>query len=132
MFEFLARWVITSVALALAAQVMGGIWFEGATSGRAELDDKLLPLIGVALIACVVTAFVKPVLTILSIPFILVTLGLFLLVINALMLLLTAWFADLFGVGFHVEGFWPAVGGSIVISITTWVLDAMVGVEKDD
>ena len=70
-------------------------------------------------------------LTILSIPFILLTLGLFLLVINALMLMLTAWLADLLDVGFHVDGFWPAVGGAIIISITTWILDALVGVEKD-
>jgi putative membrane protein len=131
MFAFLARWLITSVALALAAQVMDGIWFEGPAKGQAELEEKLLPLIGVALIATIVTAFVKPVLTILSIPFILVTLGLFLLVINALMLLLTAWLADVVGVGFHVDGFWAAVGGSIIISITTWVLDALVGVEDD-
>ena len=132
MFEFLARWAITSVALAFAAQVMDGIWFDGARHGQAELEDKLLPLIGVALISCAVTAFVKPVLTILSIPFILLSLGLFLVVINALMLRLTAWFADVLDVGFHVDGFWPAVGGAIIISITTWILDALVGVEKDD
>ena len=133
MFAFIARWAITCVALALAAQVMDGIWFEGARSGQAELEDKLLPLIGVALILSVVTAFVKPVLVILSIPFILLTLGLFLLVLNALLLMFTGWVADLLDVGFHVDGFWTAVGGSIIISVTTWVLDAIVGVdEKDD
>ena len=109
---------------------MDGIWFEGPARGQAEIEEKLLPLIGVALISCVVTAFIKPVLTILSIPFILLTLGLFLLVINALMLLLTAWVADALDVGFHVDGFWPAVGGAIIISITTWILDALVGVER--
>jgi putative membrane protein len=133
MTAFLARWVITSVALALAAQVMDGIWFEGPANGQAELEEKLLPLIGVALISCAVTAFVKPILTVLSIPLILLTLGLFLLVLNALLLMFTAWLADLVDVGFHVDGFWPAVGGAIIISITTWILDAIVGVdEKDD
>jgi putative membrane protein len=133
MTAFLARWVITSVALALAAQVMDGIWFEGPANGQAELKEKLLPLIGVALISCAVTAFVKPILTVLSIPLILLTLGLFLLVLNALLLMFTAWLADLVDVGFHVDGFWPAVGGAIIISITTWILDAIVGVdEKDD
>jgi putative membrane protein len=132
MLEFLARWAITSVALAFAAQVMDGIWFNGPARGQAEIEEKLLPLVGVALIACAVTAFVKPVLTILSIPFILLSLGLFLLVINALMLMLTGWLADALDVGFHVDGFWPAVGGAIIISITTWILDALVGVEKDD
>jgi putative membrane protein len=130
MFAFLARWAITSVALALAAQVMDGIRFNGPASGQAELEEKLLPLIGVALILSLVTAFVKPVLVILSIPFILVTLGLFLLVLNALLLMFTGWVADLFDIGFHVDGFWTAVGGSIIISITTWILDAIVGVDE--
>ena len=133
MTAFLARWVITSVALALAAQVMDGIWFDGPANGQAELEEKLLPLIGVALISCAVTAFVKPILTVLSIPLILLTLGLFLLVLNALLLMFTAWLADLVDVGFHVDGFWPAVGGAIIISVTTWILDAIVGVDdKDD
>jgi len=130
MIAFLARWGITAVSLALAAQVMDGIWFEGASSGRAEIDDKIVPLLVVALISCAITAFVKPVLTILSIPFILVTLGLFLIVLNALLLQLTAWLADLVDVGFHVDGFWPAVGGAIIISVTTWILDAFVGVDE--
>ncbi|MDQ6523049.1 phage holin family protein [Nocardioides sp. LHD-245] len=129
MLAFLSRWAITAAALAVAAQLIDGIWFEGATSGRAEFDDKWLPLVGVALISCVVTAFVKPLLTLLSIPFILVTLGLFLIVLNALLLRLTAWLADAVDIGFHVEGFWPAVWGSIIISITTWFLDAIVGVD---
>ena len=70
-------------------------------------------------------------LTILSIPFILVTLGFFLLVLNALLLKLTAAVAGGLGIGFHVHGFWPAVGGSIVISVVTWVLDAIVGPDED-
>ena len=131
MLAFLSRWAITAAALALAAELISGIWFSGADSGRAEVEDKILPLLLVALISCAVTAFVKPVLTLLSIPFILLTLGLFLLVLNALMLHVTAWLAGLFDIGFHVEGFWPAVGGAIIISITTWVLDAVVGPKED-
>lgn len=130
MFAFLARWVITAAALALAAQLIDGIWFEGPSSGRPELEEKILPLLLVALISCAITFFVKPILTILSIPFILVTLGLFLVVLNALLLELTAWLADLVGIGFHVDGFWSAVGGALIISITTWFLDAMVGVDE--
>ncbi|MDZ5619782.1 phage holin family protein [Nocardioides sp. HM23] len=132
MVAFLARWAITSIALALAAQVMDDIWFTGPDSGQGELEEKLLPLLGVALILSLVTAFVKPVLVLLSLPFILLTLGLFLLVVNALVLMLTGWIADQFDVGFHVDGFWPAVGGAIIISITTWILDAIVGVEDED
>lgn len=132
MVAFLARWGITAVALALAAQVMDGIRFDGPVRGQAELEEKLLPLLGVALILSLVTAFVKPVLVILSIPFILLTLGLFLLVLNALLLMFTGWLADLFDIGFTVSSFWPAVGGAIIISITTWILDALVGVEERD
>ncbi|WP_435770658.1 phage holin family protein [Nocardioides sp. SYSU DS0651] len=131
MLAFLSRWAITAAALALAAQLIEGIWFSGADAGRAELEDKILPLVLVALISCAVTAVVKPVLTLLSIPFILLTLGLFLIVLNALLLHLTAWLAGLLDIGFHVEGFWPAVGGAVIISLTTWVLDAVVGVEDD-
>ena len=131
MVEFLARWAITSVALAAAAQVMDGIRFGGPTHGQAEIEHKLLPLLGVALILALVTALVKPVLVVLSFPVILLTLGLFLIVVNAILLLITDWLADLFDVGFHVTGFWPAVGGAIIISITTWVLDALVGVEEE-
>jgi putative membrane protein len=131
MVRFLSRWLITAVAVAAAAQLLDGIWFEGPTSGSAESHHKLVPLLVVALISCAVTSFVKPLLTILSIPFILVTLGLFLLVVNALLLKLTAAVAGGLGIGFHVQGFWPAVGGSIVISVVTWFLDAVVGPDED-
>lgn len=131
MVAFLARLLITAASLALAAQMFDGIWFEGPVRGQAELEEKIVPLLVVAAISCVVTAFVKPILTILSIPFIIVTLGFFLLVLNALLLKFTAWIADGIDLGFHVEGFWTAVGGALVISLTTLVLDAMVGPEKD-
>lgn len=131
MLAFLSRWGITAAALALAALLIDGIRFDGATDGRAEIEDKIVPLLLVALISGAVTALVKPILTVLSFPFILVTLGLFLLVINALLLRLTAWLADLVDIGFHVDGFWPAVGGAIIISVTTWFLDAFVGVDDE-
>lgn len=131
MVAFLARLFITAASLALAAQMFDGIWFDGPTKGQAELEEKIVPLLVVAAISCVVTAFVKPILTILSIPFIIVTLGFFLLVLNALLLKFTAWIADGVDLGFHVEGFWTAVGGALVISITTLVLDAVVGPEDD-
>jgi putative membrane protein len=121
-------WVISNaVAIAVAAWIFDGIYFDGPTSGRPELTEKLLPLLVVALIMGVVTAFVKPVLTILSIPFIILTFGLFLFVVNALMLMFVAWIADVFGIGFHVDGFWTAVGGAIVITVVGWVVDGVLG-----
>ncbi len=121
-------WLLTNaVALALAAALFDGIRFGGADRGQAEITEKLLPLLLVALILGAVSSFVKPILQILSIPLIIVTLGLFLLVINALMLMFTSWLAGVLDIPFHVDGFWTAVGGSIVITLATWVLDGLIG-----
>jgi putative membrane protein len=124
-------WLLTSAAaLAVATLLFDGIWFSGPTQGQAEIEEKLLPWLAVSLILAVVSSVVKPILTFLSIPFIILTLGLFLLVINAGMLLLTGWVADRLDIGFHVDGFWTAVGGAIVITLTTWVVDGMLGSDK--
>ncbi|MDH2413151.1 phage holin family protein [Nocardioides sp. CER19] len=117
-------WLLSNaVALAVAAWLIDGIKFTGPTQGMEEVKHKLLPLLGVALILGIVSALVKPVLTILSLPVVILTLGLFLLVINAAMLLLTGWLAGKLGIGFEVTGFWPAVGGAIVITIVEWFVD---------
>jgi putative membrane protein len=125
--RFLTWLVTTAIALAVATWLVDGIRFTGPIHGQAELKHKLVPLLLVALILGVVTSFVKPVLTILSIPFIILTLGLFLLVINAAMLLLTGWLAEQLDIGFRVTGFWPAVGGAIVITVVTWIVDGLIG-----
>ena len=125
--RFLSWLITTAIALAAAAWVMDGIRFTGPRHGMAEIEEKILPLLLVALILGVVTSFVKPVLTILSIPFIIITLGLFLLVINALMLMLTSWLAEQLDIGFRVNGFWTAVGGAIIITLTTWIVDGLIG-----
>ena len=121
-------WLLTyAVALAVAAWVFEGIWFTGVDQPfRAEVEDKWVDWLLVSLIFGTISSFVKPVLQILSIPFIIITLGLFLLVINACMLLLTGWLAEQFDIGFHVDGFWTAVGGAIVITIVTWVVDGFL------
>jgi putative membrane protein len=123
-------WLLTTAAgVAVATWLFNGIYFGGPTSGQAEFDHKLVPLLLVALILGLVSNFVRPVVTFFSIPFIIFTLGLFLLVINALMLMLTAWIAGGVGVSFHVQGFWSALGGSIVITIVNW---GTASVLKDD
>ncbi len=123
----LVIWLGTNaVALAVAAWLIDGISFDGPTSGQAEWQEKVVPLLIVALIMGLVSAIVEPIVKLLSIPFIILTLGLFLLVINALMLMLTGWIADQFDLGFHVEGFWAALLGSIVITIVTWAINAVV------
>ena len=126
-------WLLTNAcALAVAALLFDGIAFDGPSQPfTEEVQEKLLPLLGVALILGVVSSVVKPILTVLSIPFIIVTLGLFLLVINAAMLKFTGWLAEQLDLGFSVEGFWTCVGGAIVITLTTWVVDGIIGQDKE-
>jgi putative membrane protein len=125
--RFLTWLLTTAIAIATATWLFEDIFFEGATTWPQELEDKIIPLILVSLIFGIVTWIVKPIVTILSIPFILLTLGLFLLVINAGMLLLVGWLSEQFDIPFHVEGFWTAVGGAIVITLMTWVVGALIG-----
>ena len=125
--RILLRIVTTAVALAAAAWLIDGIRFTGARDGMAEVEDKIVPLLLVAAILALVTSVVKPILTFISIPLIILTLGLFLLVINAVLLLLVGELAEALDIGFRVRGFWSAVGGSIVITVVTWLVDALTG-----
>ena len=120
-------WLATNaVALAAAILIFDGIGFTGS-SGWDEVADNVWALLFVALILGIVNSFVSPVIKFLSIPFIIITLGLFLLVINALMLLFTEWLVGLFDIDFYVNGFWNAVGGAIVITIVTWIVGLLFG-----
>jgi len=109
-------WVVRTIAnacgLAVAAWMFSGITVTGDTT-----TDRVVTLVVVALIFGVVLEFVRPIATFFSIPFLIVTLGLFFFVVNALMLMLTGWISDQFNLGFEVDGFWTAVWGGIVISI---------------
>ena len=123
-------WLLTTAAgVAVAAWLIDGIYFTGPTTGQAELNHKVVPLLLVSLILGLVSNLIRPVVTFFSIPFIVLTLGLFLLVINALMLMLTAWIAGGVGIGFHVQGFWNALWGSFVITIVNWATASLL---KDD
>ena len=126
-FAKLVGWLATNaVALAAAVLIFDGIGFTGS-SGWDEVADNVWALLFVALILGIVNSFVSPIIKFLSIPFIIITLGLFLLVINALMLLFTEWLAGLFDIDFYVDGFWNAVGGAIVITIVTWIVGLLFG-----
>lgn len=119
-------WLLTNAAgVAVAAWLLGGISFDGD-----RWQDKILPLLLVALILGLVTVFVEPVVKLLSLPFIILTIGLFLLVINALMFMLTGWIADKVDIGFSVDGFWVALLGSIIVTIVTGFID--IAVLEDD
>ncbi len=124
--RFLTTLLTTAVAVAVAAWLFDGIRFPGAP----EVGDKILPLLIVSLFLGALNAIVKPVLTLLSFPLIILTLGLFLLVINAAMLLLTSELAEALDIGFRVDGFWTAVGGAVVITVTTWVVDRVLDEDR--
>jgi putative membrane protein len=119
-------WTLANAAgLAVAAWLLRDIRVEGA-----DWKDKLLPLVAAAVILSAVNVFVEPVVKVLSLPFIILTIGLFLLVINALMLLLTSWIAEQVDVGFSVEGFWTALVGGLVVTLVTGFVD-LVAIEDD-
>jgi len=115
----LLRLLVNAAALWVATQVVSGISFTG--------DWALL--FGVALVFGALNVALRPVLVILTLPFLLVTLGFFLLVLNAVMLLLTSAVSDALGLGFHVEGFWSAFLGALVVSIVSFVLTLFVASE---
>lgn len=126
---FLVKLLAYAAGLAVASWLLDGIRFTGPSSGSAELQEKVLPLFGVALILTLVNTFIRPILNVISLPITILTLGLFMLVINGLMLLLTSKIADAFDLGFRVNGFWAAVIGAIIITIVGWGVDAALGDE---
>lgn len=123
--KFVASVVAGIAGLAAAAFLFEGIYFDGPRQGMAEIEQKFIPLLLTGLIFGVVTSVVAPVVRLVALPLVIVTIGLFLLVINAGMLALTAWLASQFGLPFHVEGFWTAIGGAIVITLVTWAVEPL-------
>lgn len=119
--KFLIWVVVNALALAAAAWLFDGIRVTGATT-----EERVITLVLVALIFGVLNAVVAPIIKLLSLPFIILTLGLFLLVINAGMLMFTSWLSLELGLGFHVDGFWTAVGGAIIVTLSTWLLEAVL------
>ncbi len=109
MRHFVFRWIATTVAVMVAASIIHGIRYDNAGA-----------LVAAALLLGILNAFVRPVLLILSAPLILLTLGFFVLVVNGLMLLIVP---NIVG-GFHVDTFWSAFWGAIVISVVSWMLSA--------
>ncbi|HYH35044.1 MAG TPA: phage holin family protein [Nocardioides sp.] len=124
-------WLVTNtLAVAAAAWLVDGIHVHGAPRWPAELQEKWLTVLGVGVLLGLVSMVVKPVVKVLAFPFILLTLGLFLWVINALMLVLTGWLADQLDLGFEVRDFfWAALLGALVISVVNGVVDAAL--ERD-
>ena len=111
-----------------AITTAAAVWLIPGIRVVAETDQQyILIMLGVAAIMGVVNAVIKPFTQVLSFCLVVVTFGLFLLVINASMLALTAWIAQRFGIGFFVDGFWPALWGSVVISFVSSLLGGLLG-----
>ena len=112
MAGFILRMLTVMLGLWLASTLVPGIEVQGIGT-----------LIGAALLLGIVNAVVRPLLILLTLPFTIVTLGLFLLVINAALLGLVAWMFD----DFNIAGFWSALFGSIIVSITGWIASYFIG-----
>jgi putative membrane protein len=105
MKHFVFRWIVTTIAVFVAAPIVG-----------ISYGNHVGCLLG----ACIINAFIRPVLLLLSLPLILVTLGVFILIINALMLKFVGEIMPCF----QVPGFWRAFFGAIIISVVSWLLSA--------
>ncbi len=118
---FLIRLIVNAVALWVATRFVTGVTYTGS----------VLPMIGVALVFGLVNATIRPLLKLFTFPLYILTLGLFSLVINGLMLLLTSALSGRLGLGFHVDGFLPAVIGALVVSLVSTLLGMLIR-ERDD
>jgi len=112
MTKFILRWVINAVALYLAVYFVPGVSLQGDWTS----------LIWLALIFGLINAFLRPLLKLLTCPLILLTLGLFTLLINTFLFWLTSQVGQAFGIGFTIEGFWPAFLGGLVVTVVSVVM----------
>ncbi|OII60798.1 hypothetical protein BJP40_07960 [Streptomyces sp. CC53] len=126
MLNFLVKTLANAGALAVAIWLLDDITLTGDDTSR-----QALTLLLVALLFGVVNSLVKPIVQLLTMPLFILTLGLFTLVVNALMLLLTSWLAEKLDLSFHVEGFWTAVLGGLVISVVSWALNVVLPDGRD-
>ncbi|MGH7259448.1 MAG: phage holin family protein [Nitrospiraceae bacterium] len=108
------RFVITGVAVLVAAEIVPGIRIDGLPAGAATV-----------IVLALLNAIVRPMLYLFSFPVIMFTLGLFMVVINAILLHLTAWLVT----GFTVDGFWPSFWGALLISFVSTILNLMISEE---
>lgn len=112
MVGFLLRAAITALGLWVASEILSGLTFASTTK-----------LIVAAIVLGVVNAFVRPLAFILTLPLTVLTLGFFLLVLNAAMVGLVAWIVP----GFEISGFWTAVGAALIVSLVSWAASSAIG-----
>ncbi len=113
---FIVRLLVNAAALWVATRLVPGVTYDGGA----------VPLLGVALVFGALNASLRPIAKILTLPLIIVTLGIFALVINGLMLWLTSSLSSALGFGFHVSGFWAAFWGALVVSLVGTLLSLLI------
>ncbi len=121
MKNFIVKTIANAGALAVAVWLLDDITLTGDSTGK-----KIGTLIAVALVFGLVNFLVKPLVKVLTFPLFVLTLGLITLVVNALMLLLTSWVCGELDLSFHLEGFWTAVVGGLIISVVSWALNLVL------
>ncbi len=122
MRRFVLRWLVNALGLYVAAQWVPGIYFEG--------DWRVL--VGVAFVFGLVNALLRPLLSLLTCPLIILTLGLFTLVINAIMLSAASALAQALGLPYGVDSFGAAFWGALIISVISIAVSWMIGDERDE
>jgi len=121
--KLIVRWIIGAIAVGVAAWLLPGIRIEG--------DSAWIVVALMAVVLGFVNAIIRPILTFLSCGFIVLTLGLFMFIVNGLAFWIASAIAvNWFNLGFYVDGLWPAILGSIVVSIVTFVLSLLLTDEK--
>ncbi|QVQ53646.1 phage holin family protein [Spiractinospora alimapuensis] len=121
------RVIVNAIALWVAVYFVQGIEVHSASVG-----EEILFYVIVGAIFGVVNAVIKPIVKTVGCALYVVTLGLVALVVNALLLMLTAWIASAVGIPFEVTSFWPAFFGAIIIAIVSWLLSIFVGGRDND
>ena len=121
--SFLIRIIVNGLAIWAAAYLVPGITMA---EGEGSTSSKIITVLVVGAIFGAVNALVRPLAKLFGLPMLILTLGLFIFVINALMLMLTSWLSGKFNLDFHVNGFWAAFFGALVVSIVSWLLSALL------
>ncbi|MFE3446531.1 phage holin family protein [Nocardia sp. NPDC059180] len=122
--QLVLRLIINAFAIWLAAT-----WIDKIDIISPEDQGngaKIVTLLAVAAVFTAINALVKPIVQLLSLPLVIVTLGLFLLVVNALMLWLTAWITEFTEYGLRIDGFWAAFWGALIVTVVNWLLGVLV------
>ena len=127
MKNFAIRVLVGGIALWVAALLINGV---DLAEDQSSWPEKLVTILLVALVFGLLNAIVRPVAMLLSLPFIVLTLGLFIFVVNAFMLQVTEWISDWLGLSFVIDDFfWSAIWGALIITLVSWPLNVLL---KDD